>query len=209
MNEIVVFTSFFQRGFSLLTCHFFRGVLDHYKIELVHLNPNSVLQIAIFIHLSEAFLGIPPNFPLFKSYFFLKYQPSATNRKVIGSVGLQTHPRAGFLDLPLKTSLRGWHRTWFYCENHGPSLPPFVSRLPEFQGTWSEEPTPLELPQVATLTNKINHLKEQGLTGVCFAAHWLTHKVLPLKKQVHPGWEYIGLQDLTQETSEKITLRFW
>jgi hypothetical protein len=62
------------------------------------------------------------------------------NRKIIGGVGLQTYPRVGFLDLLMKTSLRAWHRTWFYCENHEPSLPPFVGQLPEFQGSWSEEP---------------------------------------------------------------------
>jgi hypothetical protein len=42
-NEIVVFSSFFQCGFGLPTCNFFRGLLDHYQIELVHLNPNSIL----------------------------------------------------------------------------------------------------------------------------------------------------------------------
>jgi hypothetical protein len=141
------------------------------------------------LNLCEAFLGISHNFHLFKKYFFLKYQPSATNRKVIGGVGLHTRSRAGFLDLPLKTSLQGWHGTWFYCENHESSLPPFVGQLPEFQGTWSEELTPLELPQVATLTNKVNLLKEKGLTGVCMAAHWLSCRVQPLKKQVHPSWE--------------------
>jgi hypothetical protein len=73
-NEIVVFSSSFQCRFSLSACDFFHGLLDHYQIELVHLNPNSILQIAIFVHLYEAFLGIPPNFPLFKNYFFLKYQ---------------------------------------------------------------------------------------------------------------------------------------
>jgi hypothetical protein len=36
-------------------------------------------------------------------------------------------------------------------------------------------------------------------------AHWLAHRVLPLKKQVHPSCEYSGLQDLTRETSKKIT----
>jgi hypothetical protein len=29
-NEIVVFSSFFQRGFGLPACDFFRGLLDHY-----------------------------------------------------------------------------------------------------------------------------------------------------------------------------------
>jgi hypothetical protein len=178
---------YFQRRFCLPVCDFFHGLLNHYQIELVHLNTNFILQIVVFVHLCEAFLGIPPNFPLFKNYFFLKYQSSAAKRKVIRGVGFQTRPRAGFLDLPWKTSFRGWHRTWFYYKNHEPSLPPFVGRLPEFQGTWSEDLTPLELPQVAVLTNKINLLKEQGLTGVCVTTHWLTHGVLALKKQVHPG----------------------
>jgi hypothetical protein len=94
---------------------------------------------------------------------------------------------------------------WFYCENHEPNFPPFVGRLPEFQGSWSEETTPLELSHVATLTNKINLLKEHGLTRGCVAAHWLASRVLPLKKQVHPGWEYSGVQDLTRETNDKFT----
>jgi hypothetical protein len=105
---------------------FLHGLLDHYQIEPIHLNPNSILHIAVFVHLCEVFLGIPLNFPLFKNYFFLKYQLSAANRKVVEGIGLQTHPRAGFLDLALKTSLRGWHRRWFYCENHELNLPPFV-----------------------------------------------------------------------------------
>jgi hypothetical protein len=131
-NEIVVFSSFFQRDFGLPGCGFFRRLLDHYQIELVHLNPNSILQITVFVHLCETFHGIPPNFPLFKNYFFLKYQPSVANCKVIRATGLQTHPHAGFLDLPMETSLQGWHGTWFYCKNYEPSLPPFVGRLPDF-----------------------------------------------------------------------------
>jgi hypothetical protein len=62
-----------------------------------------------------------------------------------------------------------------------------MGRLPEFNSNWSEEPTPLDLPQVATLANKVNILKEKGLTGVCVNAHWLAHQVQSLKKQVHLG----------------------
>src|SRR5438034_9264231 len=52
-EEIVAFTSFFYRGFSLLTSSFFRGLLYFYGIELVNFNPNSILQISAFIHLCE------------------------------------------------------------------------------------------------------------------------------------------------------------
>jgi hypothetical protein len=72
-NEIMVFSSFFQCVFSLPTCDFLQGLLQHYQIDLVHLNLNSTLQITVFVHLCEAFHGIPPNFPLFKNNFFLKY----------------------------------------------------------------------------------------------------------------------------------------
>jgi hypothetical protein len=83
-TEIVVVSSFFQCGFGLPACDFLCGLLEHSQIELIHLNPNSILQIVVFAHLCEAFLEISPNYPLFKNYFFLKYQLSAANRKVIG-----------------------------------------------------------------------------------------------------------------------------
>jgi hypothetical protein len=100
-----------------------------------------------------AFLAVPPNFPLFKSYFLLKYKLSTDKQKVIGGVGLQTRPCSGFLDLPMKTSLKGWHKSWFYSENHEPSNPSFVGHLLEYNRTWIEEPTPAELPLVAALAN--------------------------------------------------------
>jgi hypothetical protein len=68
------------------------------------------------------------------------------------------------------------------ARNHEPSLPSFVGRLPKFQGTWSEEPTPLKTPQVMALIDKVNLLKEKGLTGMCVAAHWLARRLQPLNK---------------------------
>ena len=68
-GEIVVFEPFFYRGFSVPTNRFFRGLLNFYKIELVHLNPNSILHISTFIYLCEAYLGIEPHFPLFHHLF--------------------------------------------------------------------------------------------------------------------------------------------
>jgi hypothetical protein len=110
-NEIMVLSSFFQHGFVLPTCEFLHGLLHHYQIKLIHLNPNSILHIVVFVHLCKAFLIVPLNFPLFKTYFLLKYQPSIDKRKVIFDMGLQTHPRSGFLDLPMNTSLKGWHKS--------------------------------------------------------------------------------------------------
>jgi hypothetical protein len=43
------------------------------------------------------------------------------------------------------------------------------------------------------MIDKVNLLKEKGLTGVGVATHSLARRVQPLKKQVHLGWEYSGL----------------
>jgi hypothetical protein len=181
-NDIVMLMSFFQRGVGLPSCEFLCGLLHHYQIELVHINPNSILQIAIFVHLCKCYLTIHPNFPLFKHYFFLKYQPSAAKRKVIGGVDIQSRPHCNFLDLPLKTSLKGCHKSCFYYENHESSLPPFVGHLTEYNGTWIEEPTLSEMPLVSALAGRISGLKELDLTGVNMAANWLVHRVTSLKK---------------------------
>ena len=71
-EEIVVFTSFFYWGFSLPSSSFFRGLLHFYGMELVNLNPYSILQISAFIHLCEAFLGVRPHFALFRHLYALK-----------------------------------------------------------------------------------------------------------------------------------------
>jgi hypothetical protein len=51
---------------------FLRGLLQFYRIELVHLAPNSITIIATFIHLCEAYLGITPYFHLWHHFFELR-----------------------------------------------------------------------------------------------------------------------------------------
>jgi hypothetical protein len=59
---IVSFAHFHERGFGTPASNFFRGLIHHYGIEMQNLNPNSVLQIAIFVALCEGHLGIKSNF---------------------------------------------------------------------------------------------------------------------------------------------------
>jgi hypothetical protein len=65
----VSFAHFHEQGFGTPTSKFFRGLLHHYGIELQNLNPNSVLKIVVFVTLCEGYLGIRPNFALWKYYF--------------------------------------------------------------------------------------------------------------------------------------------
>ena len=82
--ETVVFRSFYEKGFALPTGAFFRGLLFFYELEVTYLKPNSIAQIAIFIHLCEAFLGITPHFNLLRALYHLRGYPSAARRDVVG-----------------------------------------------------------------------------------------------------------------------------
>ena len=59
---------------------------------------------------------------------------------------------------------------------------------------------------VLELSKKIKNLSQLYLTGVGVATSWLSHRVIPLKQQVHPSWEYSGTTELTRETAEGITI---
>jgi hypothetical protein len=50
---------------------FFKVVLEHYQISVLHLDPNSITILAIFAFWCEAFVGISPSIVLFRSYYSL------------------------------------------------------------------------------------------------------------------------------------------
>jgi hypothetical protein len=72
VKEQVVFGSFFERGFNLPAGDFFHSLLYYYRLELVHLVPNSITVLSTFIHFYEAYLGIPPHFVLWRHFFCVK-----------------------------------------------------------------------------------------------------------------------------------------
>ena len=71
-TETVAFRSFYEKDFALPVGTFFHGHLFFYGLEVTHLKPNSIAQIAIFIHLCEAYQGIAVYFNLWRALYHLK-----------------------------------------------------------------------------------------------------------------------------------------
>jgi hypothetical protein len=119
-------------GLALLASPFFRGLLDFYSLNLTHLNPNSVLQIVVFVHLCEAFLGILPHFGLWKYLYHCRSGMARGQHQLVGgaSMELRQGRKVEYLDIPLKDSIKGWCLEWFTMENHNKSLPPRSGRQP-------------------------------------------------------------------------------
>ena len=66
---VVSFVNLHDRGFALPANRFFRGLLHEYGIQLHHLNPNGIKDIATFVTICEGYLRIPPHFNLWRHFF--------------------------------------------------------------------------------------------------------------------------------------------
>jgi hypothetical protein len=132
-HEAVIFVPFLIRGLALPVSPFFRGLLDFYSLNLMHLNPNSVLQVAAFVHLCEAFLGILPHFGLWNYLYHCRPRMAGGQHQLVGgaSLELRRDRKTEYLDIPLKDIIKGWRFEWFTMENHNKSLPARSRRQPD------------------------------------------------------------------------------
>jgi hypothetical protein len=124
-HESVVYVPFLICGLALPISPFFCSLLDFYDLNLTHLNPNSILQVAIFVHLCEAFPGILPHFGLWRYLYHCQPGMAGGQHQLIGGASLELRRgrKVEYLDIPLKDNIKGWRLEWFTMENHGKSLP--------------------------------------------------------------------------------------
>ncbi|KAK1682603.1 hypothetical protein QYE76_043451 [Lolium multiflorum] len=130
MGYRVSFVDHLIRGLAAPIHPFLRGLLYVYGLQLHHLTPNSILHISIFITLCEAFLGVQPNWALWKRIFFCRRNGSANVAYNIGGVVISVRSSVNYFDVKLPDSVQGWRKKWLYIreENHGcaeDNIPPF------------------------------------------------------------------------------------
>src|SRR3954467_10696104 len=66
-----LFVSSITAGLVPPFSEFFLCVLRHYKLQALHLHPNSILLLAIFAYYCEAHVGVQPSVALLRHYFYL------------------------------------------------------------------------------------------------------------------------------------------
>jgi hypothetical protein len=93
-----VFTSYISYGLALPISPFFLLLQEEFGLQLQYLTPHSVLQVAIFVHLYEMFVGIAPCTSLFRYFFVLVM--SRKTRDHIGAYYFQTRPDPAIVYIP-------------------------------------------------------------------------------------------------------------
>ena len=130
---VVSFIPFHEWGFGVPASRFMRALLHYYRVELHNLNPNSIVQAAIFAAVCEGFLGIDPHWDLWTHLFSAEFFAATTEAKKVrmavwaGGCTLQLRPGRAqqYIPASLVSSNKGWQNRWFYLQNNGGMLLPF------------------------------------------------------------------------------------
>src|SRR5215218_2427678 len=205
MGYRVSFVDHLIRGLSAPIHPFLRGLLYVYGLQLHHLTPNSILHISIFITLCEAFLGVQPNWALWKRIFFCRRNGSANVAYNIGGVVISVRSSVNYFDVKLPDSVQGWRKKWLYIreENHGcaeDNIPPFDGAEKILRRrSWDAEATEEERTSTEALMTRIHELQNtrgKELSGIQITAYFLRTRVQPLQARKNPFWNYAGDEDV-------------
>jgi hypothetical protein len=174
--------------------------MGYYGVEYLNLNPNGIFHTTIFVHFCEAFLGIKPHWILFRKFFRVKPQPSASNPRVVGGAGIQMREDSAeqYLAYKLIDSNQDWKAKWFYVTNHHPGLPKPSGKQPKHRPWWNTEPTMQEGIQLPELFARIKMLREARLRAEHVAFSFMKRRVPPLMARDTLGFEYTGNDDTSR-----------
>ncbi|KAK1642585.1 hypothetical protein QYE76_060390 [Lolium multiflorum] len=211
MGYRVSFIDHLIRGLSAPIHPFLRGLLFVYGLQLHHLTPNSILHISIFITLCEAFLGVSPNWALWKRIFFCRRNGSPNVAYNIGGVVISVRPTVDYFDVKLPDSVQGWRKKWLYIqeENHGcaeDNIPPFDGAEKILRRrSWDAEATEEERASTEALMTRIHELQNtrgKELSGIQITVYFLKSRVQPLQARKYPLWKYAGDEDVDRLSAD-------
>src|SRR5579859_3023167 len=70
-GEFVLFTAYATCGLVPPVSSFLLLLLEDFGLQLQHLTPHSILQVAVFVHFMEMFVGVRPCVCIFRQFFSL------------------------------------------------------------------------------------------------------------------------------------------
>ncbi|KAK1682491.1 hypothetical protein QYE76_043339 [Lolium multiflorum] len=214
MEYRVSFVDHLIRGLSTPIHDFLRGLLFVYGIQLHQLTPNSILHISIFIMLCECFLGIPPNWALWKRIFCLRRNGSHNVTYNIGGVVICVRTDVDYFDVKFPDSVQGWRKKWLYI--HEESANSVEHNIVPFDGSariqrrhsWDAEASEEEKKATEALMSRIRQLQNtrgKELSGVQITAYFLRIRVQPLQARKNPLWTYSGKNDANRISGDLST----
>ena len=201
----VSFVDHLIRGLSPPIHEILRGLLFVYGLQLHQLTPNSILHVSIFITLCECFLGVQPNWALWKRIFCLRRNGSHGVAYNIGGVVICVRSDVEYFVVKFPDSVQGWRKKWLYV--HEESSDSVENNIAPFDGgakilrrhSWDAEATEdekLATEALMTHIHQVQNTRGKELSGIQITAYFLRIRVQPLQARQNPLWMYAGEEDV-------------
>ncbi|KAK1667824.1 hypothetical protein QYE76_055983 [Lolium multiflorum] len=198
-------------GLSPPIHEFLRGLLFVYGLQLHQLTPNSILHVSIFITLCECFLGVQPNWALWKRIFCLRRNGSHGVAYNIGGVVICVRSDVDYFDVKFPDSVQGWRKRWLYV--HEESSDSIEYNIAPFDGkakilrrrSWDAEASEEEKLATEALMTRIRELQStrgKELSGIQITAYFLRIRMQPLQARKNPLWMYAGDEDVERLSTD-------
>jgi Putative gypsy type transposon len=193
-GEFVLFVGHVLAGAALPFSPFFLLLLETYGLQLQHLTPHSIAQVAIFVHLCEMFVGVRPCVSLFRHFFNLV--KTGKSKDEIGGYYFQTSPAppTPYIAGSGSGKWEDWRLDWVVAttEPHArlalPTSAPLLDR--------KEWRTREKLPEgFKPILERIAVLAKDGLTSTHVLGDFLKRRIAPLQHRRLGAWTYTGPND--------------
>jgi len=142
-GERVVFVPHLIRGLGFPLYSFVRGIMFYYGLDFHHMAPNSILHLASFITVCEAFLRCEPHFGLWLKTFDVKPKSSGSDLAECGGAMVSKNQNAEWFKGTFIETVKEWQKEWFYITEPlalgQTEVPAFSAGPPKKLKSWKEK----------------------------------------------------------------------
>jgi hypothetical protein len=172
---------------------FFNAVLSHYQVHALHLDPQSIILLAVFAFVCEAMVGIAPSVALFRHFFSLHLVDA---RQCSGCVAFQAvAATAGSgIDFELSPAVNGFRKRWVFVDAGVLNSLLLLPRAPAVPSSgWGH--VKLVDHRLAHVWRRLARLKKLGVTAPMVVKEFIQCRIAPLQRHSRPMWTFSGSRD--------------
>ncbi|KAE8801954.1 hypothetical protein D1007_22213 [Hordeum vulgare] len=170
---------------------FFTAILNHYGIQVLHLQPNSILLLSVFAFYCEAFMGVRPSLALCSHFFNLRLHNGAHLSACVSFVAAQS----GNLLLKAVKKVETFRQRWALMSLKDANLRLEEPKgLPEKTFTWSS--AKLSNPRATPVLERFScDISAKRLADWMIVKEFLAQRLAPLQAHSRPVWDYRASDD--------------
>jgi hypothetical protein len=176
----VLFVSYLSCGLALPILPFFLLLLEEFGLQLQHLLPHSILQVSIFVHFCEMFVGVAACTSLFRLFFVLVR--SGKGKDHLGAYYFQTRidPTVTYIASLGGARWENGRHDWVIAIAEVSDRLALLSDGPRLGWKqWKEKPC--LVPEFDPVLDMIKELAVGGLTSMHVLSDFLKRRGMPLQ----------------------------